>query len=184
VRSNVGTGDKGITSLLSGERVPKTHARVEACGDLDELSSVLGALSSALGMMPGAAGAADEARREISWIQAELLNLGAWVACSPGSAALSALRAPSADATGKLESFIGRIEADLPPLQGFLLPGGSASASWAHVARSVCRRAERSAAAAPSAEALPFLNRLSTYLYALARWCNHRQGIAETIWKP
>ena len=114
--TNVGTGDKGITSLLSGERVPKTHVRVEA--------------------------------------------------------------------VQRPEQSTEQLERELPPLQGFILPGGSAAASWAHVARSVCRRAERRTAAVPSPEPLPFLNRLSTYLYALARWCNHRQGVPETVWKP
>ncbi len=175
--TNVGTGDKGITSLLSGERVPKTHSRVEACGELDELASVLGALASS-----GTEG--EEARGRIAEIQVELLHLGAWVASSPGSAALHALRPPSADAVQRLEQATDQLEQGLPPLQGFILPGGTAAASWAHVARSVCRRAERRAAAVPVPEALPFLNRLSTYLYALARWCNHRQGAAETLWKP
>ena len=174
---NVGTGDKGITSLLSGERVPKTHVRVEACGELDELASVLGALASSLPEEYGA-------RARIAEIQVELLHIGAWVASSPGSAALGALRPPSGEAVQRLEQATEQLERELPRLQGFILPGGSAPASWAHVARSVCRRAERRTAAVPAPQPLPFLNRLSTYLYALARWCNHRQGISETVWKP
>jgi len=167
---NVGTGDKGITSLLSGERVPKSHIRVEACGELDELASVLGALAASL------SGGQEKARGEISWIQEQLLHIGAWVA--GGS------RAPSSEPVRVLEKAAEALERDLPPLQGFLLPGGHPSAAWAHVARTVCRRAERRAAAVPSPEVLPFLNRLSTYLYALARSCNRLNGVPETQWKP
>ena len=76
---NVGTGDKGITSFLSGERVPKSHIRVEACGELDELASVLGALAASL------SGGQEKARGEIAWIQEQLLHIGAWVATAPGS---------------------------------------------------------------------------------------------------
>jgi serine/threonine-protein kinase RsbW len=83
-----------------------------------------------------------------------------------------------------LEKAAEALERDLPPLQGFLLPGGHPSAAWAHVARTVCRRAERLAAAVPSPDVLPFLNRLSTYLYALARSCNRQNGVPETQWKP
>jgi len=167
---NVGTGDKGVTSLLSGERVSKSHIRVEACGELDELASVLGAAAASL--------SADQetALREIGWIQEQLLHIGAWVA--GGS------RPPSADSVQVLERAASSMEQSLPPLQGFLLPGGHPSAAWAHVARTVCRRAERRVAAVPSPEALPFLNRLSTYLYALARSCNRLAGVSEVQWKP
>jgi cob(I)alamin adenosyltransferase len=167
---NVGTGDKGITSLLSGERVPKSHIRVEACGELDELASVLGALAASL------SGRQEQARGEISWIQEQLLHIGAWVAGGE--------RAPLSEPVRLLEKATEAIEKDLPPLQGFLLPGGHPSAAWAHVARTVCRRAERRTAAVPSSEALPFLNRLSTYLYALARSCNLLNGVPEMQWKP
>ena len=167
---NVGTGDKGITSLLTGERVPKSHIRVEACGELDELGSVLGALAASLSAGP------DAARQEIAWVQEQLLQIGAWVAGGP--------RAPAPDAADVLEKWTEAREKTLPPLQGFLLPGGHPSAAWAHVARTVCRRAERRVAAVPSPEALPFLNRLSTWLYALARACNQANGVAETLWKP
>ncbi|HET6451009.1 MAG TPA: cob(I)yrinic acid a,c-diamide adenosyltransferase [Spirochaetia bacterium] len=182
MRTNVGTGDKGITSLLSGERVPKTHVRVEACGDLDELASVLGALASSLPVAP--ADAAAGVKGEIAAIQEELLRLGAWVAATAGSPAAAALRPPAEEPVRRLEQATQRCEQEAPPQQGFLLPGGSLAASWAHVARSVCRRAERRVAAVPSPETLPFLNRLSTYLYALARWLNHQEGITETVWKP
>jgi cob(I)alamin adenosyltransferase len=183
VTLNVGTGDKGITSLLSGERVPKSHIRVEACGELDELASVLGALAASLSSRQA------QTRAEISWIQEELLHIGAWVATTPGSSGPSSsvpgtVQAPSAGPVEALENATEAMEKDLPPLQGFLLPGGHPSAAWAHVARTVCRRAERRAAGVPSPEALPFLNRLSTYLYTLARSCNRLHEVPETQWKP
>ena len=145
MKSNVGSGDRGITSLLSGERVPKSHERIEACGELDELTSVLGAFASSLPM--------DEKviRAEIQAIQAELLHIGAWVAVQPGGAGAKGLRAveegPLAD----------------------------------------CRRAERRVIAVSGESMqgpiLPYLNRISTYLFVLARLCNRRQGTVETSWK-
>ena len=185
VKTNVGSGDRGMTSLLSGERVPKSHERIEACGELDELSSVLGALAASLSERQA------QIRGEILQIQGELLHIGALLASTPGSPTLGMPRVPSAAPVGALEKAIERMEEDLPPLQGFILPGGHPSAAWAHVARAVARRAERRVAAvAPgdppgdaAAGIMPFLNRLSTYLYVLARHCNLVQGIPDTPWK-
>jgi cob(I)alamin adenosyltransferase len=177
VRANVGSGDGGMTSLLSGERVPKSHARIEACGELDELASVLGALSASL------AEDREDLRVELREIQGELLHVGAWLAVTPGSKTLGMLKPPSNAPVDALEQAIERMETDLPPLQGFILPGGHPSAAWAHVARCVCRRAERRVAAVPAPEALPWLNRLSSYLYVLARHCNHVRGVQESLWK-
>jgi cob(I)alamin adenosyltransferase len=175
--ANVGSGDRGMTSLLSGERVPKSHERIEACGDLDELASVLGALAAALSE------GQEDTRRDIPMIQAELLHIGALCAATPGSPTLGRLPAPSAAPVEALERAIERMEKDLPPLQGFILPGGHPAAAWAHVARTVARRAERRVAAVAPGGVLPFLNRLSTYLYVVARHCNWEKGIAETLWK-
>jgi cob(I)alamin adenosyltransferase len=177
VRANVGSGDGGMTSLLSGERVPKSHARIEACGELDELASVLGALAASL------AEDREAERSEIRQIQGELLHLGAWLAVTPGSQTLGMLTPPSDAPVAALERGIERMEKDLPPLQGFILPGGHPSAAWAHVARCVCRRAERRVAAIPAQEVLPWLNRLSSWLYVLARHCNHTRGVPESLWK-
>jgi cob(I)alamin adenosyltransferase len=177
VRANVGSGDQGMTSLLSGERVPKGHVRIEACGELDELASVLGALAASL------AEDQEVARAEIRQIQGELLHAGAWLAVTPGSPTLGLLKPPSEASVEALERGIERMEQDLPPLQGFILPGGHPTAAWAHVARCVCRRAERRVASVPSPEVLPWLNRLSSYLYVLARHCNHARGIPEGLWK-
>ena len=181
MKSNVGSGDRGITSLLSGERVPKSHKRIEACGELDELASVLGVLAASL------PDGDPQIRSEIEEIQSELLHIGAWIAIQPGAAAAGTLRSLGEGPLAGLEKSIERMEEELPPLQSFILPGGSTAASWAHVARTVCRRAERRVIAAARDQKLgsmlPYLNRLSTYLFVLARLCNRRQGIPDTPWK-
>ncbi len=174
MKITVGSGDRGRTSLLSGERVSKTDARIEACGDVDELDSVLGALIASLPDHSGGLGA------ELAGIQGELLRIGARFAATPGSETAGMLEHTGPGRVKELEDAMLRMEKLLPPLQGFILPGGHPSAAWAHVARTVCRRAERRAvalAAESSSEdaarhftgALTFLNRLSDYLWLLAR---------------
>jgi cob(I)alamin adenosyltransferase len=187
VKTNVGSGDRGITSLLSGERVPKSHARVEACGEVDELASVLGACAATLSAEQA------ELLREIQSIQGDLLHIGAWLATSPGSPTRQMLRTIGADRLREIEDAIDRLESALPPLQSFLLPGGHITAAWAHVARTVCRRAERRVQSLPDepGEALgespggiiPYLNRLSTYLFTFARYCNKLHGVPDATWK-
>ena len=185
MKANVGSGDRGMTSLLSGERVPKSDARVEACGEVDELSSVLGALAAALG--PGQ----EEQRREIQRIQGELLFVGARLATSPDSPTLASLREIGPAEIRTLEAAIERMEAALAPLQSFILPGGHPTAAWAHVARTVCRRAERrilqlsarDRAIDERAGILGYMNRLSTYLFVLARACNAAHSVPDVPWK-
>jgi cob(I)alamin adenosyltransferase len=185
MKTNVGSGDRGMTSLLSGERVPKSDARVEACGEVDELSSVLGALAAAL------APEQEEQRREIQRIQGELLFVGARLATSPDSPTLASLREIGPAETRALEEAIERMEAALAPLQSFILPGGHPTAAWAHVARTVCRRAERrilqlsthDGATDERAGILGYMNRLSTYLFVLARACNAAHAVPDVPWK-
>lgn len=190
-------GDKGTTSLFSGERVPKSHERIEAYGDVDELCSVLGALVSVLPETE------TERIKELQTLQAELLKAGAWLATTPDSSSIKFLEEFSADSAKKLEALIDAMETDLPRLKSFILPGGHISASWAHIARTVCRRAERhvirmlsepneeqpgeiSAAEDKATEqirnVLIFLNRLSDYLFVLARHCNQAAGVADIVW--
>ena len=183
-----GSGDRGRTGLFSGERVAKDHERIEAYGDLDELNSVIGALAAALPAQ------AEEVRSELEAVQADLFRIGARLATSPGSAAAGSLPPIDPARTAALEASIDRIDAALPALAGFIVPGGSPAAAWAHVARTVCRRAERRVvrlytAADPKAPDDPlqlsigYLNRLSDYLFVLARHLNRIQGIAELPWK-
>ena len=181
-------GDQGRTSLLSGERVAKNHPRMEACGDVDELNCVLGALVAALPQ------GENELQAELLAVQSSLFQVGAVLATTRGSPAAGLLHPFAPEETDRLESAIDRLERVLPALQSFVLPGGHPVAAWAHVARAVCRRAERSvvslaafpdkAGKAEDVDAIvPFLNRLSNYLFAVARYCNHRLGVAERAWR-
>lgn len=206
MRIYTGGGDRGRTSLFSGERVAKCDARIEAYGDLDELNSALGGLAAAL--PPGDR----ELPGEIERIQSDLLQAGAWLATTPGSPAQAALLEVTHHLIDGLEQAIDRMDAGLEPLRGFILPGGHPSACQAHVARTVCRRAERRLVALqgalfaghPAAEAgevpepsagerqareqheriVVYLNRLSDYLFVLARRCNQLAGVAERPWQP
>jgi len=123
-----GTGDKGKTSLFSGERVTKADSRIDAYGDLDELNSILGALTAHLS-------AEEELAAELQQIQSDLFQAGAWLATSPDSAAIDSLKEISADQIVFLEKAIDRFEKELPTLKSFILPGGHITAAWAHVAR-------------------------------------------------
>ena len=183
-----GTGDKGKTSLFSGERISKADAQIDAYGDLDELNSILGALAAHLS-------AGEKRVAELQQIQSDLLQAGSWLATRPDSGAIDSLREIAADQIRFLEKAIDRYEKELPGLNAFILPGGHISAAWAHVARAVCRRCERKAvsltarsikpkAAEPYQRVLVYLNRLSDYLFVMARYCNHIHGVADKPWKP
>jgi len=183
-----GGGDRGKTSLFSGERVNKSDLRVEAYGDVDELASLLGALVTFL--PSGETSLSGEIQR----IQSDLLHVGAWLAVTPGSPASSELQSITQEHAKGLEAAIDRMEQELPALKDFVLPGGHVSAAWAHVARAVCRRAERHVVRllAGTAEdenslqlrgVITYLNRLSDYLFVLARYCNKIQGQTDRLWK-
>ncbi|MFH1981532.1 MAG: cob(I)yrinic acid a,c-diamide adenosyltransferase [Pseudomonadota bacterium] len=182
-----GSGDKGKTSLFSGERITKSDRRIAAYGDVDELNSILGMLTS---VMPESLA---ERRAEVLTAQSDLLHVGAWLATTPGAAAADSLKPFDENHAAALEGAIDAMDAALPPLTQFVLPGGHMTAAWAHVARTVCRRAERHVVAAvadqPAADTtaktiLVYLNRLSDYLFVLARFCNHALGVAEARWNP
>lgn len=183
-----GGGDRGKTSLFSGERIPKSHRRVEAYGDIDEASSILGAVAASFeGKQP-------EIEREIRGIQSNLMTIGALLSTSPDAPEFAGLKKIDSTTIRDLEAAIDRMDGDLPPLRGFILPGGNISAAWAHIARTVCRRAERRvvfllegfdnpAHAAHYAEVSAYINRLSDYLFVLARYCNHLGGHSDILWK-
>jgi cob(I)alamin adenosyltransferase len=183
-----GSGDRGKTSLFSGERVAKNNLRTEAYGDLDELNSCLGALTAALEE-------SHESIAEIRQIQSDLFHIGACLATTPGSPSAAALEPFDEQKSLYLETAIDRMDQHLPPLKGFILPGGRMPAALAHVARTVCRRAERhvvsllkdkTSGQTPEAyqAVLVYLNRLSDYLFVLARYCNHLAGEADILWSP
>ncbi len=181
-----GSGDGGRTSLFSGERVLKDDARLEASGDLDELNAVIGGLVAAL---PAEAAACAP---ELRAVQSDLFPIGAWLSAGDSPPAAALLPGLDPEGTARLERAIARMEAELPELRSFLLPGGCPAAAWAHLARTVCRRAERRLvrlgreSASPPAwrrEALRYLNRLSDYFFVLARTLNRLAGVEETPWR-
>jgi cob(I)alamin adenosyltransferase len=183
-----GSGDRGMTSLFSGERVKKSYERVEAYGDVDELNSVLGALAAAL---PGNQGLMV---KDIQRIQSDLFHLGAWLATTPDSPSLSKIKKISDANIKYLESAIDRIQESLPPLQEFILPGGHLSAALAHIARTVCRRTERHVVLLRKEYTtehgteqfevvLSYLNRLSDYLFVFARYCNQIREVNDIPWR-
>ena len=166
------TGDDGSTGLPGGGRVAKDDLRIEVLGAVDELNSFLGAASSATDI-PELAGLLKE-------VQARLLTLGADVAGAMPSSV-------TAEAVRHLERHIDRMESALPPLTQFILPGGCPSAAMLHVARCVCRRAERCAVRLAHSETLnphviAFLNRLSDLLFVSARFANHSAGHPDVLW--
>ena len=177
VRIYTRTGDGGETSLFSGGRVLKDHARLEAYGTLDELSSALGVLRA-----EALAAALDS---ELASVQEALFAIGSVVADTEGRHPLPS----SAWSAAPLERLVDRLDERLAPLTRFVLPGGSRAAALAHVARTVCRRAERRlvalhVSAAPVAEAVIYLNRLSDALFVVARALNHEAGVDEPTWTP
>ena len=168
------TGDSGQTSLVGGKRVSKTHPRLEAYGTVDELSSHLGLLSSLL--------TDHHHRQTILTIQQTLFSLSALLATEPESKWQPEPLSPSH--TEKLEAEIDHLQQQLPALHSFIIPGGSQAACQAHVCRTVCRRAERCILALTeeievSADVLRYVNRLSDYLFVLARHLNVSKGIQE-----
>ncbi len=172
------TGDDGTTSLFSGGRVPKTHLRVEAYGTVDELNSVIG-VARAHQPHP-------QTDEWLAQVQRQLFNLGADLA-TPLDAKADWITRMDADTVTWLETAIDQMTAELPALTSFILPGGSLAAAQLHVARTVCRRAERIVVALQSHEPLGdhvllYLNRLSDFLFTLARWENLKAGISEHTW--
>lgn len=172
-------GDEGKTSLFAGGRVSKNHARLHACGTVDELNSLLG-VALAMGAPEALA---DSLRR----VQNELFVLGADLATPLEASGPHVVRV-STDLTAALEGEIDTWDANLPPLRNFILPGGGLCGAMLHLARTVCRRAERWAVALQDSEeinteVLRYLNRLSDWLFVAARWVNHNANIPETLWK-
>lgn len=172
------TGDKGETSLYKGGRVPKDAPRLEAYGTLDELNSVLG---QALALLPKAGPWAETVADEVRRVQKDLFSLGAMLATL--GAEPPAWHIKPEDITA-LEQAIDRMDAELEPMRNFILPGGHPSAATFHVARTITRRAERGIVGIQREEAIDpliiqYVNRLSDYLFVLARYANHQLGTPE-----
>jgi cob(I)alamin adenosyltransferase len=175
------TGDKGETSLWGGARVPKHHIRIESYGTVDELNSYLGVVRDHI---------KDEVlRTQLKIIQDRLFTLGSILATDPEKT--DKLNTPDLHESDveQLEKWIDLMEADLPELKNFILPGGHPAVSFCHVARTVSRRAERLAVALNELEpilalVLHYLNRLSDYLFVLARKIGQITGAEEVVWNP
>lgn len=174
------TGDQGQTSLVGGQRVSKTCARLESYGTIDELNSFLGLLISHL--------TDEEDRTYLQHIQSELFVVGSYLATDVATTPLRAQSVMTADRVEALEQKIDEVDEALPPLRLFVLPGGSQTASLCHVCRTICRRAERRILAlAEETEIDPlviaYVNRLSDLFFALARKQNVVSGCDEVIWR-
>ena len=197
------TGDAGETSLVGGERVRKSSARLEAYGTLDEFSSFLGVVLSA-------PSCPEELKGQLLKIQNELFNLGAYLATAPAPGTTPSCGLTDADLS-ELEGWIDALDEQTPKIRAFVLPGGCELAAHAHVARTVCRRAERRILALTEEESvaagvdfeetedrdsplsptgtyvdpmlLRYINRLSDYLFIAARWLNFMAGVDEIVWQ-
>jgi cob(I)alamin adenosyltransferase len=173
-------GDGGETSLGDGTRVPKTDARIEAYGTVDELNAVLGLVL--------ANEVETELRSALERIQNELFDLGADLAVPLDDDRRERLRVDRAQVEA-LEALCDRANEGLEPLRSFVLPSGTETSARLHLARTVCRRAERLAVALEAEhgvnpEALAYLNRLSDLLFVLARVANAAAGVSEPLWRP
>jgi cob(I)alamin adenosyltransferase len=173
------TGDKGMTGLFGGKRLPKDDLRIEAYGTVDELNAFVGTLNTAF---------VDEIQNNIlSEIQRRLFTIGSNLASDPDKEMITPDIKP--DDIADLEYAMDNMEEDLPPLRNFVLPGGHHAAALAHVCRTVCRRAERRVItldreAAVEPLIIQYLNRLSDYFFMLSRYIVHIHGAEEVAWIP
>ena len=170
------TGDAGQTSLFGGTRVGKSDPRIEAYGTVDELSSSIG--------VARASAVPDPVDAQLEEVQNDLFEIGAHLA-SPGTSRFAGV---DSSRIAALEQGIDAMESELPPLTSFILPAGSAAAALLHVARTVCRRAERRVVvlgdeSEPTRSSIAYLNRLSDYLFVAARLANLRAGTGDVPWK-
>lgn len=174
------TGDDGTTGLVGGQRVRKNDARLDAYGTIDELNSFIGLMQSVLDV-------AAESPENILWIQQKLFNIGGCLATDTTTTTLpEACQILDTDVE-RLEQLIDSAGEGLPLQHTFILPGGTQAASYAHVARTVCRRAERLIISLKDDVDIPstliaFINRLSDYLFVLARRINYLSRIEEKTW--
>lgn len=172
------TGDLGETALFGGRRLSKSHLRIEAYGTVDELNSHLGLIRDLQKN--------ESIRQFLHRLQSQLFSIGSVLASDPGKK----LPVPELTETDieKIEHEMDRMDEELPALKNFILPGGHPIVSQCHIGRCVCRRAERLTVALAGSESVPaivikYLNRLSDYLFILARWTAKDQGVSEVIWK-
>jgi cob(I)alamin adenosyltransferase len=176
------TGDTGNTSLIGGTKVPKSHIRIETYGTIDELNSYIGFCNDQL---------SDEASRVImKEIQDRLFTIGSSLACDPEREPL--MKIPDLNETDVvlLENEIDRMNESVPRMKSFILPGGHMAVSSLHITRCICRRAERLCVHLQQENifvdplVIKYINRLSDYIFVLARYTGHLLGVEEIPWKP
>lgn len=175
------TGDKGTTSLLGGKKVSKSHDRIEAYGNVDELNSFIGLLKDQPEVET-------RIKQQLYWIQETLFSLGSILATESGFTGFKLPEITSIEIK-QMEQWIDKYSAKVPDLKNFILPGGHQAVSICHVCRTVCRRTERSVIKLSENETLneniiPFLNRLSDYFFILARKITVDLNVPETPWVP
>ena len=176
------TGDKGTTSLIGGTKVPKSHLRIEAYGTTDELNSYIGLCRDLL--------SDDQSRKILQEIQDRLFTIGSSLACDPEKETKMKIPDLKEEDVVLLENEIDRMNEVLPEMKNFILPGGHSSLSHLHIARCVCRRAERCCVRLEMEKEeiepiiIKYLNRLSDHLFVLSRYIGHQLNVAEIPWKP
>ena len=180
-------GDKGQTGLGDGNRVTKTHPRIEAIGDIDELNSALGILIETLGEVLSAENQHADSQALAGTLeflrtcQHRIFDLG-------GELSIPDFSLITEDHVKAVEAELDGLNAHLEPLENFILPSGSTLVAQCHMARSICRRAERRIVALMASEAingvaLQYVNRLSDYLFVVARFCAQKTGVEEVLWQ-
>ncbi|MDE6272834.1 MAG: cob(I)yrinic acid a,c-diamide adenosyltransferase [Muribaculaceae bacterium] len=180
-RLYTGGGDDGTTSLVGGERAGKDCVRLDAYGTVDEFSAFLGVLASRPDIE-------ESLREDLMEVQNRLFDIGGYLASRPGGSGLPPVACLD-ECIRKVEHWIDRLDAETPKIRAFVLPGGCENAAHAHVARTVCRRAERRIIALAREEEVDpavcrYFNRLSDWLFIMARYLNYRAGVEEIIWSP
>lgn len=172
-------GDKGTTSLLGGQRLPKSDPRIDAYGTIDELNAYIGLIRDQKEI--------EDLKGFLINVQNQLFLIGSHLAAEPGK---SFDYLPDFDEaeTKKLEDAMDEMNAKIPEMKNFVLPGGHTLVSFIHIARCVCRRAERGVVALEDSAldegVIRYLNRLSDYLFVLSRFVSHWEGVEEVPWKP
>lgn len=182
------TGDQGTTSLADGSRVAKDDLRLETYGTVDELNAIVGLVRCVL--FDGQKLSSEKRNQLDKWlecVQNDLFNLGGDLATPLASRWESMIVVGETEIT-RLEQLMDHMQAELQPLREFVLPGGTTLNAYLHLARTVCRRAERLAVALQeqaeiNPQSVPFLNRLSDFFFVTSRWVQHQSGAPETTWK-
>jgi len=180
-------GDRGETDLVGGARVPKDSARIDAYGTVDELNAALGVARAVNAAERGRPGVRRDLETVLRKLQNELFDLGGELA-TPAAEFRPGMFRVGADEVTALETLMDRCQKDLKPLRSFVLPGGGRVSAFLHVARTVCRRAERDVLRLMRSEdigewPLAYLNRLSDLLFVLSRWVGHHRGEREFLWE-